>query len=1009
MALTKQPVPVALVGGVESKIDPKAVPTARLLVCQNARFDVGSTLKKRNGYESFSKTITAAGTDYSDAKALTRRGSEPVLLTDGAAYSRMASTGTWSNVGVVSSVNASDESVAHTGSNQVGADHADNNGIRVLAWEDSRGGIWWTLLEVDGGRVLRAPAQLDSAGQRPRCLAVGEVLHVVYATATGELRILVVNPAEPTATLTTSVLTSDLSTTNPSFDAVPTALTDEPGFITWAKSTGGYRLGYLAPSGVLGSPVTGFDSVVDNTTAVVSVGPVVAFDGSDNVAVCWHDATSGNTNVQFHDSLDALVAAPGVGQVTDVPAPTRLAITMATGSIAYVWREFSAATNRDHLVKAMSFTGALTSQLAVMRGSCLASRGFLDNNAPHVWLVHDVTFFATYLCFRFEADDTAPCVARSLPGLAYGAPDRAHLPSVHTDADDPRIHRWCATWQQQLPAGDEASAVFAEAGIRLVTLDFDASTAWQTAQLGRSLYIGGACPLRYDGDTIAEAGFHYAPDNIAAPTQGTGGSQTLLSTKTYRFVYEGIDAQGEIHQGATSIGTTVTLTGSNNRLTFQLPTLRHTSWRRIRIGAFRSEDGDSTAFYRVSSLDPSAVGSNGYILNDPTVDTVTFVDDMSDATLITKEPLYTNGGIPSNDPTASGSILVVGKNRLFYNDPSDPLLVRYTQALVDGYGAEFNAELTFKVDPYGGAVTALAVMDDRVIVFKRSAIFVVNGSGPLAAPQADPSSGFSPAAIVTSDVGCTAPSSIAVTPGGLVFQSAKGIYLLGRDLAVAYIGAPVEAFNSQTVTRATLIEDRRQVVFLCSTGETLMFDYGAGQWSTYTNHTGLDAVVIDATYHYLRTDGRVFRETAGVYRDDNSQIPMVLETAWIKMVPFLQGFSRFYHVHIIGERRSTHTIRFRFQTDFTANWSPPNDVDWTSESGDPYGDGSYGDGVYGGDAPDIYQWSVHLGEVGQSIRFRFEDVEPTGEFGASYEITELLVTGGVKLPAVRPLAAARTR
>jgi hypothetical protein len=262
---------------------------------------------------------------------------------------------------------------------------------------------------------------------------------------------------------------------------------------------------------------------------------------------------------------------------------------------------------------------------------------------------------------------------------------------------------------------------------------------------------------------------------------------------------------------------------------------------------------------------------------------------------------------------------------------------------------------------------------------------------------------------VTSDVGCTAPASIASTPNGIVFQSAKGIYLLGRDLSVSYIGALVEAFNSQTVTRATLIEDRRQVVFLCSTGETLMFDYGVGQWSTYTNHTGLDAVVIDGTYHYLRTDGRVFRETVGLYRDDNSQIPMVLETAWIKMVPYLQGFARFYHVHIIGERRSTHTIRFRFQTDFTANWSPPNDVDWTTESGDPYGDGNYGDGVYGGDAPDVFQWSVHLGEVGQSIRFRFEDVEPTGSFGASYEITELLVTGGIKLPAVRPLAAARTR
>jgi hypothetical protein len=1008
VALREVPVPLPFSAGVDTKSSELTAPVGRLLVLENGVFVKGTTIRKRNGYESFGKAITGAGNDYTDAKALTRRGSEPVLLTDGTAYSHQASLGSWNEVGSVTSVEMSDESVGHTGSNQTIPDHADNGGVRLLAWEDSRGGIYWTLLEVGGGRVLRAPAQLDSAGQRPRCLAVGEVLHLVYATAVGDLRILVVNPSEPTATVATAVLTSDLSTTNPSFDAVPTSLTNEPGLIVWAKNTGGYRLGYLSPSGALGSPGNGFDSVVDNSSAVVDAGPVLAFDGSTFVAVAWYDNGAGNSNIQFHDTQDDLAPLVSVGQATEGAAPVRLAVTMTAAETAVLWREFSAASDRDHFVRAMSFDGLTTSQIATYRGSGLASRGFLDEDVPHVWLVHDATFFSVYLCLRLEVTGATRCVARSLPGVAYGVPDRAHLPSVHVDESDSRVHRWCGSWQQQLPAGDEESAVFAEVGIRLVTLDFDSTTAWQTAQLGRNLYIGGACPLRYDGDTIAEAGFHYAADDIAAPTQGTGGALTLLGTYLYRVVYEEIDAQGEIHQGATSVGTEVTLTGSNNRLTFAIPTYRSgTSKRRVRIGVFRSEQGDAAALYRVTSLDPSATGSNGYILNDTTVDTISFVDDMSDAVLIAKEPLYTNGDIPSNDPTGSGSVLAVGKNRLFYNDPSDPLLVRFTQELAPGYAAEFNNELTLPVDPYGGAITALAVMDDRLIVFKRSAVFAVSGPGPLRNPGAAPDIGFSPAALVTSDVGCTAPSSIAVTPAGIVFQSAKGIYMLSRDLSVSYVGAPVEGFNAQTVTRATLIEDRTQVVFLCSTGKTLMFDYLFGQWSTYTNHTGLDAVVIDGTYHYLRTDGRVFRETVGVYRDDNSQIPLVLETAWIKLQGYLQGMSRFYHVALIGERKSAHTIRFRYRTDYTASWSAPINVDWTTASGDDYGDGSYGDGDYGGDSPEVYQWKAHIGEVGQSIRFRFEDVEPTGEFGASYELNELLLLCGSKGNAVRPLPAAR--
>jgi hypothetical protein len=1011
MALQEVPVPVPFQGGVDTKTDPKAVPSAKLLVLQNGTFDRGTTIRKRNGYAGLAKAVTASGMDYSDAKALAARGTEPVLFTDSAAYSYQESLSTWNEIGPVASVSASDESVAHTGSNQTTPDAATSSGVVLLAWEDSRGGVWWTLVEAVGGRVLRAPAQMDADGQRPRCLAVGAVLHLVYATATGELRIAVVNPVEPLATVTSVALTTDLSTTNPSFDAVPTTLGDSaPALIAWANASGGYRLGYVHPSGVLGSPVTGLDSVVDNTTESATLGPIIAHDGDTKVLVVTYDSAAQTTYVAFHAADDGLLLSADQA-IAESVVIDRLAAAFprSDADSALVFREVTAATERDHLVRVWSVDASTANETSIttLRGCGIASRAFSDSGIVHVWLAHDVTFFATYLCMRVATDGTATCVSRSLPAVAYGLPPRAHLPSVETDPDDDRVHRWCATWNQQLESGG-TSAVFSESGIRRVALDFDSATAWQTAQLGKSLYLAGACPMRYDGDTLTEAGWHYAPDDIATPTQGTTGALTALGTYLYVAMYEEIDAQGEIHRGPTSVGTTVTLTGSNDSVTLALPTYRITGRRRVRIGVFRSLNGDDSQLFRVTSLDPSAAGANGYVANDTTVDTISFTDEMSDAVLREQEPLYTNGGIPSNDPSGFGSVIAAGKNRLFYSDPSNPLLVRYTQELAEGYAAEFADELGLTVDPYGGAVTALAIMDDRLIVFKKTAIFAASGPGPLRDPSADPSQGFSLAALVTSDVGCTAPSSIAVTPAGIVFQSAKGIYLLGRDMSVSYVGAPVESFNAQLVTRSTLIEDRTQIVFLCSTGSTLLYDYLFGQWSTYTNHAGLDAAVIDGTYHYLRTDGRVFRETPGQYRDDNSQIRMVLETAWIRLHPYLQGMSRFYHAHIIGERKSAHTIRFRYRTDYMAGWSAPISQDWTSESGDVYGDGPYGDGPYGGDAPDVYQWKVHLGEVGQSIRFRFEDVEPTGEFGASYEINELLLTAGVKRVANRPFAAGRT-
>ena len=354
-------------------------------------------------------------------------------------------------------------------------------------------------------------------------------------------------------------------------------------------------------------------------------------------------------------------------------------------------------------------------------------------------------------------------------------------------------------------------------------------------------------------------------------------------------------------------------------------------------------------------------------------------------------------------------------------------MIRYSQELADGYGVELPPDLIIECDPYGGAIVALHDMDGQVVVFKEHAIYIFDGDGPL--PNGDSSqTGFSTPALVTSDVGCTDPASIALTPLGLVFKSAKGIMLLDRGKSVNYVGAPVEAYNGQTIRRATLMQDRTQVVFLTDSGLTLLYDYFFQQWSTYTNHEGFDAQIVDGSYYYLRTDGRVFKETPGVYSDAGKPIRLRLETAWIKMVDYLQGFARFYHAHLIGDWVSPHQLVMQVQLDYGNHWSQPAYLDATNASsssgwitgsqagtigaepigGSEYGDGPYGDGPYGGTPPGLYQWRMHLGLVGQAIRFRIEDFQAEGQLGASFELAELTLTGGVKGPVRKPFSAARS-
>ena len=115
-----------------------------------------------------------------------------------------------------------------------------------------------------------------------------------------------------------------------------------------------------------------------------------------------------------------------------------------------------------------------------------------------------------------------------------------------------------------------------------------------------------------------------------------------------------------------SVPSTITLTSAGTGVTIAIPTYRLTSKRRVSIAVWRSEADDTTGdplLYRVTSLNPSATtGANRYIENDVTADTATFLDEMPDATLITRERAYTNSGVLSNDPIGLGHIVVAAKD-----------------------------------------------------------------------------------------------------------------------------------------------------------------------------------------------------------------------------------------------------------------------------------------------------------------------------------------------------------
>jgi hypothetical protein len=899
--------------------------------------------------------------------------------------------------------------------------------------------VWWTTADASNDRVYRTPTQANASGERPRCVAVGDALLIFYAVPTQrQICAIVVNTSTPGAAVSETVVVTDLDTTNPDYDAVPTARTDTPALLAWHEfGTSNIRTAYVTAAGVLGSPGSGHPSAGRLASLLLTGSPIAcAFqyvDGADADRVLIGYAATSSAGGIVHAlnggtttaAIGSTVSTSNVVYTTPLDVQ-RIALAVADGTAWAVFEENAVATSEHYCVVGSVVVGGAVGTERTIRGLCLASRAFAAGAGADTFacFVHDTTYFNTYLTLRLS--DFAPA-GRHLPGSACG-PTQPHLPSVHV-ADN--VATFAVPYKTRLASA--RSDKFTESGLRAVTMDFESEDTHQTAQLGRGLYLAAACPQHYAGRTWTEQGFHYGPELIPAPVQDTGGALTQTGVYQYKFWYEWTDDLGEIHRGPESVGVSVTLTGANDELTFGIPTLRVTRKGNVRICVARSLPGDTATLYRASSLDPTTDGDvNGYITNDPTVDAVEWIDEMSDADLALQEQVYTVGGILSNDPAPLGSHVVAGKNRLFFTDAQAGSVVRFTKRVATGFGAECAPELQHDVPAPGGDITALASMDDIVYVFKASAIYAFNGDGPYengATSSGGLVAGFSSAQLISTDVGCTDPSSIVLTPDGLMFKSAKGVYLLTHAREAVYAGSPVEAYNAQNVRRATVLPDRNAVMFLTDAGSTLYYDYQFKQWSTFTNHEGLDGAVINNTYHYLRSDSSVFRETPGAHSDAGARIVLRFETAWLHILEHLQGFQRFWKLLLLGTWSSPHQLAISHRVSYDESWSDPYYLDATGEeegatgwitgdsanpigedpiTGSVYGEGGYGDGPYGGRGPDIYQWRYGIHEDGQAIQFRFEDFEKAGLAGASFELTEMTIVGGVKKPDKRPFSGARS-
>ena len=372
-------------------------------------------------------------------------------------------------------------------------------------------------------------------------------------------------------------------------------------------------------------------------------------------------------------------------------------------------------------------------------------------------------------------------------------------------------------------------------------------------------------------------------------------------------------SQITISLATTTTGSHTISVASINELSISVPTLRLTYKlppNPVRIVGYRWSSNQQVYYQFTSLTSPT--------LNDVTVDQVTINDTLSDAQILGNNIIYTTGGVIENIAAPASIASALFNNRLFLIDAEDQNLLWYSKQVIENTPIEMSDLLTLYVAPTTGVqgstgpMTALGAMDDKLIVFKKDAIYYINGQGP---DNTGANNGFSDPVYITSAVGSANPNSIVLIPNGLMFQSDKGIWLLGRDLSTNYIGSPVEIYNSNIVKSANAVPATTQVRFVLDNNITLMYDYFFNQWATHSNKDAISATLYQGSHTYLNNLGQIYQETPNTWLDGSTPVLISLTTSWINIAG-LQGYERFYFANLLGTYYTPFTLNCTLAYDY---------------------------------------------------------------------------------------------
>lgn len=630
------------------------------------------------------------------------------------------------------------------------------------------------------------------------------------------------------------------------------------------------------------APIVPDTLIANNGTGAVATTTAI----DSNVSIAYQ--TSSGVSAVIYNSLGTLVDGPvalyaGASTIDSITVSSG-AVPDSSSNLVYTCYVGCTGGTGQTAVRTATYNTFSTVTSVVKWGCSLLSRAFRVGNEVFVWLKSGNTNLAFLT--------SGPTVAR-----VSGYSDRGEtatptltsnrtLPGVNTDPLNPYVYTWA-----------HAITTVSNQQNRVKYSDINFLPQITTAQYGNSVYISGSAVSNFDGYECSDAGFQEYP----IVTGGVAASSGSLSAGAYsiRAYIVRYNNKGEKFISPALTSTNVTAT-SSQKITWTIKTVQSCTTSDAIIEIYRTAANGTTYNYE------------GYVANDQTLETVTFVSTLADSAIaVNPGDAYQAqiGGQAElqNWGPIGCSILVSANDRLWGAGGQVPFgRVQFSKLKTDLYGAGFDAIGGFStVDSEGGAVTSIGNIGSQMVIFEADKFYAIDGSE---GPDNYGRGGF-PAAKFAAAKGAKTHFGTILTDAGLVYWNECGPLIIGNQFAVTNISDNVRTLAvTLTPTGVKLNANNQEVVWYTKTGTALLWDYKYGsRWAIWDN-LYINAASSTAL---ASVDGLLLKEDSSVYTDAGSHYTFRWKTSQLRIENLMQGYMLLRRYGLTGTFKSAHTLNIR--------------------------------------------------------------------------------------------------